>query len=143
MAAVGGKKGRKRKAEVRRFQKDKSCRIFLGRLRADKESITLTAADTVLFIEMGWTPGEHDQAEDRVLRFGQLASNVYCYYMIARGTVDEYVWDLVEKKREVVGKILDGKERKRELNKRISARQLCKNLDKGKEPKCRHRRKRN
>ena len=51
--AVGGAlPGRKRKEAIRKFQKDKRTRIFFGRIKAEKESITLTAASAVLFVEI-------------------------------------------------------------------------------------------
>jgi len=114
ISCFGGKAGPKRKEEVRRFQSDPSKRLFIGSVNADKEAITLTAASTVLFIETGWTPGEQDQAEDRVNRFGQLAKRISAYYLIGRNTIDEHVWSLIEKKRRVVGAVIDGKDQNEE-----------------------------
>lgn len=140
ISAIGGKKGRKRHEEVQRFQKDKRVRIFIARIKTDKEAITLTAADTALFIEMGWTPGEHEQAEDRIRRIGQTSDRIQIYYILAHGTLDEYVWDLIEQKRKILGQILDGKEYDEEMAKLISIRSLMKNLYSGKEMSW-HRRK--
>ena len=38
------------------------------------------------------------QAEDRAHRISQLAERVQVFYCIARGSVDEVTWRLVEKK---------------------------------------------
>ena len=48
-------------------------------------------------------PGEDliDQAEARVERIGQRADRVTAWHFIARGTVDEYLWDLNAEKREI------------------------------------------
>jgi len=111
-AAVGGKAGKERQQQVKRFQTSSKCRLFIGTIKADKESITLTASSTVLFLELGWTPSEHDQAEDRVNRIGQQDNKVNAYYILGKNTIDQYVWDVIEKKRKVIGKIMDGKSQK-------------------------------
>ena len=109
IACIGGKAGKERQRQVKMFQEEEWCRLFLGTLKADKESITLTAASTVLFLELGWTPSEHDQAEDRVYRIGQKDNKVNVYYILGKNTVDQYVWNIIEKKRKVIDEIMSGK----------------------------------
>lgn len=108
ISAIGGKAGKERQHQVKKFQTNPKCRIFIGTIKADKESITLTASSTVLFLELGWTPSEHDQAEDRVNRIGQKDNKINAYYLLGRNTIDQYVWDIIEKKRIVINKIIDG-----------------------------------
>jgi len=96
-----------RDTEIRRFQTDPKCRVFVASLRAGREAITLHAASDVVFLEQGWTPAEHRQAEDRLHRIGQTDS-VTCYYLLASGTIDEDIRELIEAKRHVVDTATEG-----------------------------------
>ncbi len=107
----GSVRANQRSAQVDRFQNDPSCRLFLGNIQAAGESITLTAASTVLFAELGWTPGEREQAEDRVLRIGQSAKHIQVVYLIGRNTHEELLIESIERKRKVVSRAVDGMER--------------------------------
>ena len=60
----------KRYEAVRRFQTDSNILVGILSLTASSQGITLTAATTVVFAEMNWTPGLMVQAEDRCHRIG-------------------------------------------------------------------------
>ena len=96
-----------RQAAVARFQSDASVRAAVLSLRAAGQGLTLTAASTVVFAELDVTPGLMLQAEDRVHRIGQQEA-VNIHYLVARGTLDERVWRMVERKHSVLGRTLDG-----------------------------------
>ncbi len=98
----------KRQEVVDRFQSDPKARLFLGQLKAAGQGLNLTAASNVLFLELGWGPGEHDQAEDRSLRIGQ-TKNVSVYYLVGRRTVEERILEILHTKDETVARILDGR----------------------------------
>lgn len=94
---------------VESFQ-DGELDVLVCSTLAAKEGITLTAADTVLFIEREWVPGWEEQAEDRVLRIGQESDSVRAVYLSCKGTIDEQFDRIVEEKRQVVRAVLDGGE---------------------------------
>ena len=90
-----------------KFQSGDS-KLMIVSISAGKEGHTLTAASDVLFVEMGWNPGTHDQAEDRCHRIGQKDS-VTAWWLVCQMTHDEDTYELIEEKRKVINAVHDGK----------------------------------
>lgn len=67
----------------------------------------MTAAQDVIFMELPWTPSDLDQTYSRCHRLGQKGS-VSVTYLLCEGTIDEHMFDLIEKKRSVVDAATDG-----------------------------------
>lgn len=96
-----------RDAAVQRFQNDPETLLCVCSLRVAAHGLTLTAAANVAFVELGWTPAEHDQAEDRCHRIGQ-EDSVTAWYLLAANTIDDRIAALIESKRAIVGSVTDG-----------------------------------
>lgn len=95
----------------RRFQTESidSTPVIVLSIQAAKTGHTLTAAEECLFVELPWTPADLDQTYSRLHRIGQKGS-VTSTYMLAAGTIDEDIYDLIEKKRSVVDAAIEGGE---------------------------------
>lgn len=107
---TGQIKGDKRlKAELD-FQNDPQVKVLIGTIGAMGEGLTLTAADTVVFTDLFWTPSVNEQCEDRV--YGRvdkglesdksvLVIDLYC-----TNTVEQHVHDIVRAKEEMIDRIV-------------------------------------
>uniref|UniRef100_A0A2N9E6B8 Helicase C-terminal domain-containing protein n=1 Tax=Fagus sylvatica TaxID=28930 RepID=A0A2N9E6B8_FAGSY len=104
-----------RHALVTDFQEKDATRAAVLSIRAGGVGLTLTAATTVIFAELSWTPGDLIQAEDRAHRIGQVSA-VNIYYLLANDTVDDIIWDVVQSKLENLGQMLDGHENTLEVS---------------------------
>ncbi|KAF6040670.1 ZRANB3 [Bugula neritina] len=96
---------------VKQFQSDPQTKVAILSILAAGSGLTLTAASAVVFAELYWTPAILMQCEDRAHRIGQTAQSVNIYYLVARGTIDERVWSMVEKKTRVLAMALDGQKK--------------------------------
>jgi SNF2 family DNA or RNA helicase len=95
----------------RRFQTEdvESAPVIVLSIQAAKTGHTLTAAEECLFVELPWTPADVDQTYSRLHRIGQKGS-VTATYMLAAGTIDEDIYEIIQKKRSVVNAAVDGGE---------------------------------
>jgi SNF2 family DNA or RNA helicase len=104
---IGGDDAEARQETVDKFQNDPNCRLIICSLQAGGIGITLTSASNVAFIELGWTPAVHDQAEDRCHRIGQ-KNSVNAWYILGKDTIDQDIYALIERKRTVVNATTEG-----------------------------------
>jgi SWI/SNF-related matrix-associated actin-dependent regulator 1 of chromatin subfamily A len=81
--------------------------VIVLSIQAAKTGHTLTASEECLFVELPWTPADVDQTYSRLHRIGQKGS-VTATYLVAKGTIDEDIYNLIESKRSVVGAAVDG-----------------------------------
>ena len=91
---------------IKWFQKDAAIKLFVGTTQAGGVGITLTAAQTVVFLDKMWTPADQAQAEDRLHRIGQRGS-VYVVSLLARNTVEEHIENMLKSKSSMIASILE------------------------------------
>jgi non-specific serine/threonine protein kinase len=87
-----------REKAITNFQQDDSCRVFLISLKAGGVGLNLTAADYVYIVDPWWNPAVEQQAIDRTHRIGQ-TKNIFAYRMICKGTIEDKILRLQDKKR--------------------------------------------
>jgi SNF2 family DNA or RNA helicase len=93
---------------VDRFQTGHGDALVLS-VRAAGTGLTLTRAGHVIHVDRPWNPAVEDQATDRAHRIGQHRL-VEVHHLIAEGTVEDRIADLLARKRELTEAVLTGGE---------------------------------
>lgn len=95
-----------KQASVDAFQNNPNVQLIICSIKAAGVGLTLTASSSVAFIELPWTFCDCAQCEDRAHRIGQ-KSNVTCYYLLAKGTIDGVIYRLIQDKKNVANQIMN------------------------------------
>ncbi|HEX9888585.1 MAG TPA: DEAD/DEAH box helicase [Nitriliruptorales bacterium] len=91
---------------VDRFQQeDDAPPILLVSLRAGGTGLNLTRATEVVHFDRWWNPAVEDQATDRTHRIGQTRA-VTVHTLVASGTVEDRVAELLERKRALAASVV-------------------------------------
>jgi len=80
--------------------------VFLISLKAGGTGLNLTGADMVLHFDPWWNPAIEDQATDRAHRIGQ-EKTVEVIKLLAQGTIEEKIFNLQQKKKEIIKSVID------------------------------------
>jgi SWI/SNF-related matrix-associated actin-dependent regulator 1 of chromatin subfamily A len=94
-----------RQFSVDQFQENEKIKVFVGNIKAAGVGITLTSAEAVIMNDLSFLPSDHSQAEDRAYRYGQ-KSNVLVYYPIFENTIEGIIYDILNKKKQVISTVL-------------------------------------
>ena len=115
VTVTGDDNDRQKQDSVDRFQNDPDVKVIILNYRSGGTGLTLTASSNVLFVEFPWTYADCCQAEDRAHRNGQ-KNAVTCTYLLGQDTIDEYMYGLIERKKDiangVTGTVDDVEEKK-------------------------------
>lgn len=93
---------------VKRFNNGEG-KVFLISLKAGGTGLNLTGADTVIHYDPWWNPAVEDQATDRAYRIGQ-QNKVHVMKLITKGTIEEKIFKLQKKKKELSDTVISSKE---------------------------------
>lgn len=97
---------KERTKNVELFQNNPEHKIIIIGMKAAGMGITLTAADTMLFVEENYVPGVMCQTEDRIHRIGQ-DSSVLIQHLILDQSMEERILEIVFRKQEIFDQALD------------------------------------
>ncbi|MEM6251509.1 MAG: DEAD/DEAH box helicase [Cyanobacteria bacterium P01_D01_bin.156] len=102
----GSTPAKQRKQRVDAFQAGEG-NVFLISLKAGGTGLNLTAADYVIHMDPWWNPAVEDQASDRAHRIGQTRP-VTIYRLVTKGTIEEKIVELHNRKRDLADSLLEG-----------------------------------
>ena len=105
---VGAVDPKDRQREVDRFQTDPDCKVAIGTIGAMGTGLTLNNASYVFFVDKKYWDAENKQAEDRAHRIGT-ENTVNIISLVAKGTVDEGIEELLRDNRELFDRVIEGK----------------------------------
>ena len=95
----------KREKLISAFQSENEPAIFVISLKAGGTGLNLTAATHVFHIDRWWNPAVENQATDRTYRIGQ-KNNVHVHLMIAAGTLEEQIDEMLTRKKSLAEGVL-------------------------------------
>jgi SNF2 family DNA or RNA helicase len=101
----GGSTRKQRDAMVERFARQDGPRVFLLSLKAGGTGLNLTPASHVFHFDRWWNPAVENQATDRAFRIGQ-TRNVQVHKFVCVGTLEEKIDEMIERKKEVAGRVV-------------------------------------
>ena len=101
----GSVSSKKRMELVDKFNND-DTNVFFIMLKAGGTGLNLTSADVVIHLDLWWNPQAENQATDRTHRIGQ-TKNVEVIKFISRGTIEEKILELQNKKKILSDKLID------------------------------------
>ncbi len=93
---------------VDEFNQNQDIKVFLISLKAGGTGLNLTGADMVIHYDPWWNISAENQATDRAYRIGQ-KNNVQVYKLITKNTIEEKIYELQQKKSELMDNVLSTK----------------------------------
>lgn len=103
---VGGQKENLRQSIVRQFQ-DGDLQVILMQSAAGSESLTLTAADTIVFLGRSDSATMGVQGEGRIRRLGQMADKLQIIDIVTAGTIESNKHQMLADKNETASRLME------------------------------------
>lgn len=123
----GSTKATERMNLVHHFNADET-NVFLISLKAGGTGLNLTSADVVIHLDPWWNPQVENQATDRTHRIGQ-KKKVEVVKLISKGTIEEKIIELQEKKKKLSDIVIEGKDRGELVLSKLTSREIMNLFD--------------
>ena len=122
----GSVSSKKRMELVNKFNED-NTNVFLITLKAGGTGLNLTSADVVIHLDLWWNPQVENQATDRAHRIGQ-KNTVEVIKLICKGTIEERILELQNKKKILSDKLIEGEDRDQNIISQLTEKDIKKLL---------------
>ena len=101
----GGTMVKNRSQMVELFNGEKYIPYMVLSVKAAGVGLNLAAANHVIHFDRWWNPAVENQATDRAFRIGQ-KKNVIVHKFVTRGTIEERIDDLIDKKKSLAENVI-------------------------------------
>ena len=95
-----------RDTQVKEFQENPECKVFVGQIATCGLGITLTAASTMVFYSLDYSMANFEQCKSRIHRAGQ-TNNCHYIYLVGKNTVDRKVLRALRNKIDLAKSLVD------------------------------------
>ncbi len=119
----GSTKANERLELCNKFNESEEIKLFLISLKAGGTGLNLTSAEKVIHFDPWWNPAVENQATDRAHRIGQ-KNQIEVIKIIAKGTIEENILKLKEKKENIVHSLLDDNNSQEKYNYVLSKEEI-------------------
>ena len=107
----------KKLQELFQSVKDGKVRILIGSTRKMGQGMNVQDRLVALHhMDVPWRPADLEQREGRIIRRGNMNSEVDIYRYIAKGTFDAYSWDMIIQKQKGINQLLTSKTPERRID---------------------------
>ncbi len=90
-----------REAQLKKFQGDPECEVFVASLLAAGVGIDLSSASVVIHYDRWWNPAKENQATDRVHRIGQ-NRGVQVFKLVTKHSIEERIHEIISAKQHLI-----------------------------------------
>ncbi|MGI6593673.1 MAG: DEAD/DEAH box helicase [Christensenellales bacterium] len=95
-----------RAEQVRAFQTDPECKVFVGQLQTTGMGLTLTAASVAIYYSLDYSYANYQQSRARIHRIGQTKKTLYIH-IVAKDTIDGKIMDALKQKADIAKLLVD------------------------------------
>lgn len=111
----GDKDMEHRYEEIKRFQTDPECKMFVGQISLGF-GFNLTAADTMVYVEHNFSVEDRHQTKGRFDRIGQTAEKTTVIDLVMENSIDTYMLSSLKTNQNVADFIYDILRRRKDVN---------------------------
>lgn len=105
---TGDLSAREKDDAIQKFQKTRSCRVFLSS-DAGGVGVDLPQANYLISIDLPWSAGKWEQRNGRIIRLSSKWPEVTLYSMLMRDSIEERMYEMLSEKSAIAAAWLDGK----------------------------------
>ena len=94
-------------ANITKFRTDPDAKVLLGTSQKIGTGFSIPEAHYLIMLSTPWTYAEFSQNTDRIYRVNS-EQPVYIKVLLTKDTIDEHVWEIIDRKKQISDYLVDG-----------------------------------